>query len=92
MCLSIPGRVAALEDACARVLIGGRERRAETLLVPEVAVGDYVLVAGDLIVDLLSEEEATLRLSLFDEIEDIAKTARPDDFNHCGPPSNLPIE
>ena len=69
MCVAIPGQVIAVEAEGARILIAGRERRAETLLVPEVAPGDYVIVAGGLIIARLSEDEALTRLSLFADLD-----------------------
>ena len=59
ICLSIPGRVVAVEG----------ERSAETLIVPDVAVGDHVIVTGGLIVARLSEDEARTRLALFAELQ-----------------------
>ena len=35
------GSVTAIDPEGATVLLGGRERRASTLVVPEVAVGDW---------------------------------------------------
>ena len=70
MCVAIPGQVIAIEAEGARILISGRERRAETLLVPEVAPGDYVIVAGGLIIARLSEDEALARLSLFADLDE----------------------
>lgn len=40
------------------MLIGGRERRASTLVVPEVEVGDWVIVAAGTILQRLDAEEA----------------------------------
>jgi len=42
------------------VLLGGRERRASTLVVPEVAVGDWVIVGAGTILERLSEDEAAV--------------------------------
>lgn len=77
MCLSIPGRVVALEGEAVRVILGGRERIAQTLLVGEVKEGDYVLVAGDLVVTVLSEEEASIRLGLFDHLSTLPDEPSP---------------
>ena len=68
MCIAIPGQVIAIEAGGARVSIAGRERRAETLLVPEVELGDYVIVTGGLIIARLSEDEALARLSLLSDL------------------------
>jgi len=59
MCMDDPGRVVALDAAGAIVDAAGRRRRASTLLMPDVAVGDWVTVAAGVIVDRLSPREAT---------------------------------
>ncbi len=71
MCLAIPGRVAEVGPEWAEVAYGERRRRASTLLMPDIRVGEYVLVSGGMIVDRLSEEEAQERLALFDELAEV---------------------
>jgi hydrogenase assembly chaperone HypC/HupF len=51
MCLTAPARVIGLDPEGATVLLGGRERRASTLVVPEVTVGDWVIVAAGTILE-----------------------------------------
>lgn len=58
MCVTAPARVLAVEEGSATVLLGGRERRASTLVVPEVEVGDWVIVAAGTILQRLDAEEA----------------------------------
>jgi hydrogenase expression/formation protein HypC len=58
MCLSFPGRVVDLDAAGAIVETDGRRRRASVLLVPDVAVGEWVAVAAGTIVDRLDDREA----------------------------------
>ena len=58
MCLTMPGRVAALDRSGAWIRCGDEEYRATTLLIPDIAVGDYVLVQAGLIVERLTAEEA----------------------------------
>ena len=60
MCLTAPARVIAVDAGGATVLLGGRERRASTLVVPEVAVGDWVIVGAGTILERLSEDEAAV--------------------------------
>ena len=68
MCVSSIGRVVALEPEGAQVQIGDRTRRIVTLLVPDLAIGDHVLVAGGLAVARLSPEEAEIRKQLLDQL------------------------
>lgn len=58
MCLTAPARVLSVGEGDATVLIGGRERHASTLVVPEVEAGDWVIVAAGTIMQRLDAEDA----------------------------------
>jgi hydrogenase assembly chaperone HypC/HupF len=58
MCLTAPARVLAIDADGATVLLGGRERRASTLVVPEVRPGDWVVVAAGTILERIDAAEA----------------------------------
>ena len=58
MCVGFPGQVTAIDDLGATVKTLGRERRASTLLLPDVLVGDWVYVAAGTIVERLDPVEA----------------------------------
>jgi hydrogenase assembly chaperone HypC/HupF len=58
MCIDDPGRVIAIDDLGAIVETPAHRRRASTLLLPDVVVGDWVTVAAGTIVDRLTPEEA----------------------------------
>ncbi|MEX1173312.1 MAG: HypC/HybG/HupF family hydrogenase formation chaperone [Chloroflexota bacterium] len=60
MCIGFPGRVVAVDAGGATVEMDGRQRRAATLLVPDVAVDDWVFVAAGTIVDRLDPTEAEM--------------------------------
>jgi len=62
MCLTAPARVTAVDTDGATVLIGGRERRVSTLVRPDTAVGDWVLVGAGTILERLSPEDAREQL------------------------------
>jgi hydrogenase assembly chaperone HypC/HupF len=57
MCVSSPGRVLAVDPTGATIDLDGRVRRASTLLLPEVAVGDHVLVAAGTVIRRLDADE-----------------------------------
>jgi hydrogenase assembly chaperone HypC/HupF len=67
MCLTAPARVVAVDEEGATVLLGGRERRASTLVVPELAVGDWVIVAAGTILERLDRHEAERIAAAVDE-------------------------
>ena len=58
MCITAPARVVGLEDAGAIVDIGGARRRASTLVMPDIAIGDWVMVGAGTILRRLETREA----------------------------------
>lgn len=68
MCVSIPGRVTAIEGHQAELDVMGASRKASTLMMPEVQVGDYVLTSAGMIMTVLDEDEALASIALFEEL------------------------
>lgn len=67
MCLGFPGRVVAIDAAGATIDTEGRRRRASTLLMPALALGDWVLVAAGTVIERLEPDEAAvIRTTLHD--------------------------
>ena len=58
MCIGFPGQVVALDGDVAIVETDARRRRATTIYLPDIAVGDWVTVAAGTIVDRLDPDEA----------------------------------
>ena len=58
MCLTAPAHVLAVDAEGATVLLGGRERRASMLVVPDVRPGDWVVVAAGTILERIDQAEA----------------------------------
>jgi hydrogenase expression/formation protein HypC len=58
MCIGFPGRVVAIDPVSALVETEGRRRSASLLLVPDVAVGDWVIVGAGTILERLDPTEA----------------------------------
>jgi hydrogenase assembly chaperone HypC/HupF len=75
MCLSVPGEIVAIVGDDAVVRIEGRLRRASILPVPDVNVGDRVIVAAGSVMARLEAEEAN-------EIERLVRVA----YGHEGGP------
>jgi hydrogenase expression/formation protein HypC len=73
MCLGIPGKVVEIDDAgdlrMARVDFGGVRKEACLAYVPEVEVGDYVIVHVGFAISQLDEEEAQKTLELLRMID-----------------------
>jgi hydrogenase expression/formation protein HypC len=69
MCLALPARVVALQAAdMAIVDLGGVRKRISIALVPEVQIGDYVIVHVGYAIGMLDIEEAEATLKLFAEL------------------------
>jgi hydrogenase maturation factor len=62
------GRVVSITSGSALIEVDDRSMRALTVALPDVAVGEDVLVTSGLIVGRLSPEEAEARRQLFAEM------------------------
>ncbi|MGC8633355.1 MAG: HypC/HybG/HupF family hydrogenase formation chaperone [Candidatus Limnocylindrales bacterium] len=75
MCLGIPGKVIEIRDegglAMGRVDFGGVRKEACLAYVPEVTVGDYVIVHVGFAISTVDEEEALRTLELLDQMGDL---------------------
>ncbi len=74
MCLAIPARIVELEADRAVVDAMGNRFKAKTTLLPEVKMGDIVLVHAGFAISLVDEEEAKETWELFAEIDKFEKT------------------
>lgn len=69
MCLALPARVVALlGPEMATIDLGGIRKKVSIALVPEVGVGDYVIVHVGYAIGMLDPEEAEATLKLFAEL------------------------
>jgi hydrogenase expression/formation protein HypC len=73
MCLGIPGKVVEISDEgplrMARVDFGGVRKEACLAYVPEVKLGDYVIVHVGFAISQLDEEEALKTLEMLRAID-----------------------
>jgi len=70
MCLAIPALVIErLQAGEAIIDAGGVEKRVSLDLVPEAAVGDYVILHAGYAISRLDPEEALRTLALFAEMQ-----------------------
>jgi hydrogenase expression/formation protein HypC len=73
MCLAIPGKVLNIDSSVSPIMgtvsFGGIEKSICLEWLPDVKVGDYVLVHVGFAISKLDEHEALETLKLFDEIE-----------------------
>ena len=82
MCLGIPGQVVSLQDAnglrMGRVRFGGIVRQACLEYVPEVALGDYVIVHAGFAISRVDEDEAARTYQLLEEMGQLAELNETD--------------
>ncbi len=74
MCLAIPARIVELEKDNAVVDAMGNRYRAKTTLLPEVKLGDMVLIHAGFAISLVDEEEARQTWQLLAEIAEFDQT------------------
>jgi hydrogenase expression/formation protein HypC len=84
MCLSVPGKVISITDTkpgqpvptkdetlwkTGKVSFGGVLKQVSLAYVPEVQIGDYVLVHVGFALSIIDEAEAAETLSYLDQLE-----------------------
>ncbi len=68
MCLAVPMEVTEINDFRGIARMGEVSRDVNLMLVPDVKVGDYVIIHAGSAISILSEEEAKKTLDLLREI------------------------
>ncbi|AFL94693.1 hydrogenase expression/formation protein HypC [Thermococcus cleftensis] len=69
MCLAVPGKVVEIQGKTAVVDFGGVRREVRLDLLPEVGIGDYVIVHTGFAIERLDEERALEILEAWAEVE-----------------------
>jgi hydrogenase expression/formation protein HypC len=83
MCLAIPGKVTEIDRSATPVMgnvnFNGITRRVCLEWLPELQVGDYVIVHVGFAISKLDEQEALETLKLFEQIGDLASELGEED-------------
>lgn len=58
MCLAIPAKIVTMDGSIAKVDMMGNERLVSIDLVPEVKIGEYVLVHAGFAIGIIDDESA----------------------------------
>ena len=74
MCLAVPARIVELEDDRAVVDAMGNQWHARTTLLPDIIVGDLVLVHAGFAISKVDEGEARKTWELLAYLDDFNKT------------------
>ena len=84
MCLAVPMRIVSIDHGVATIEADGLTQRAGLMLVPEAAVGDFVLVHAGFAITVLDAEEAAEREKLFAELREAEAEAEAEDGDEPG--------
>ena len=68
MCLAVPALVQSIDGDYAQVDFGGASKKVCVTLLPELEVGEYVIVHTGYAIEKLKPEEAKKTLALFEEM------------------------
>ncbi|RLE72963.1 MAG: HypC/HybG/HupF family hydrogenase formation chaperone [Thermoprotei archaeon] len=70
MCLGVPARVVEVKNSGRSAIVdyGGVRREVDAFLVPDLKVGEYVIVHAGAIIEKLDEKEAIESMRLWREI------------------------
>lgn len=68
MCLGVPGKILEINEFKAIIEVGNVKREVFIQLVPEVKIGEYVLVHAGCAIQIVDEEEALKTLEILKEL------------------------
>jgi hydrogenase expression/formation protein HypC len=68
LCLGIPARVISIDGNSGMIEVGRVKREAFMHLVPEVQIGDYVLVHAGCAIQILDQVEASRAIEFLKEL------------------------
>lgn len=70
MCLALPMCILSIDGDVATIGAEGLEQSASLALVPQAAVGDWVLVHAGYALNVLAEDEARERIDLISQLRE----------------------
>ena len=73
MCLAVPARVIEVKEGLGLVEVGGVVREASFMLLPDVQVGDYVLLHAGYALQKVDEAEAEETIRLLAELAEAGR-------------------
>jgi hydrogenase assembly chaperone HypC/HupF len=88
MCLVLPSRIVALDGQRVEIeLPDGQRASVDASVVPEVTVGDYVLVDRGLALQIIDAAEAAAILAIYAEYGDLMSGAEEVPVDRAGEPA-----
>ncbi len=58
MCLAIPGKIVKIEGSTATIEYGLETRKANTSLIKNIKIGDYVIASAGFVMEQVEKEQA----------------------------------
>ncbi len=77
MCLAVPALVQSIDGDYAQVDFGGASKKVCVTLLPELEVGEYVIIHTGYAIEKMKPEEAKKTLALFEEMAQMAAEMDP---------------
>lgn len=76
MCLAVPALVQSIDGDFAEVDFGGATKKVCVTLLPDLKVGEYVIVHTGYAIERMKPEEAKKTLALFEEMAQMEEKMR----------------
>lgn len=78
MCLAVPGKIVSMaQDGGAVADMLGARREVSLRLVPDAALGDYVLVHAGFAIQVIDPHEAAETIALMRELDELVEEELP---------------
>ncbi|MCD6594614.1 HypC/HybG/HupF family hydrogenase formation chaperone [bacterium] len=76
MCLAIPGRIISIDGTTAIVDYGGVHKKASLLVLPDMKIGDMILVHAGFAIAKIDEKDAQETLDAFEKLDEAINRER----------------
>lgn len=70
MCIAVAQKVVKIDGDVAETELNGLKRRVSISMVPDVKIGDYVMVHAGVAISIVDKEAAEEDLKLWEEMEE----------------------
>jgi hydrogenase expression/formation protein HypC len=84
MCLALPAKIVERDGESCWVVLGDARMRVSLIMVPEVEIGDWVLVHAGFAIQEVPEADALETWSLVEEVEARAGAGATGDAGNAG--------
>lgn len=76
MCIAVPQKVVKIDGKIAETDLNGLKRRVSIEMVPDVKVGDYIMVHAGVAISIVDEKEALEEKELWNEMMEALNESR----------------